>query len=138
MVAGSTGLAPLRTLIMDMTQFGVNPRVHLFFGGRFPCDLYDLVTLWQIASTNPWLSVTPVSEYSSNPPWAADYPDPTPPRGLHVRQTGRLDEVVTRYGNWGDRQILICGSVAMTEATKAALTARGAPPERIQHDPLTA
>lgn len=32
MVAGSTGLAPLRTLIMDMTRFGVNPRVHLFFG----------------------------------------------------------------------------------------------------------
>lgn len=137
MVAGSTGLAPLRTLIMDMTRFGVNPRVHLFFGGRFPCDLYDLPTLWQIASTNPWLSVTPVSEYRTDPPWAVDYPDPTPPRGLHVRQTGRLPEVVTRYGSWSDRQILICGSAAMTAATKAALIAKGAPPERIQHDPLT-
>jgi NAD(P)H-flavin reductase len=65
MVAGSTGLAPLRTLIMNLTRFGDNPRVHLFFGGRYPCDLYDLRTLWQIASTNPWLSVTPVS--SSQP-----------------------------------------------------------------------
>jgi NAD(P)H-flavin reductase/hemoglobin-like flavoprotein len=137
MVAGSTGLAPLRTLIMDMTRFGVNPRVHLFFGGRFPCDLYDLRTLWQIASTNPWLSVTPVSEYSSDPPWAADYPDVTPPRGLHVRQTGQLAAVVTRYGNWGDRQILICGGPAMVMATRTALIAKGAPPERIQHDPLT-
>ncbi|MHC9291247.1 FAD-binding oxidoreductase [Mycobacterium sp. LTG2003] len=137
MVAGSTGLAPLRTLIMDMTLQGVNPRVHLFFGGRYPCDLYDLKTLWQIASTNPWLSVTPVSEYSSDPPWARDYPDVQPPRGLHVRQTGKLPEVVTRYGNWGDRQILICGGPHMVEATKAALIARGAPPERIQHDPLT-
>ncbi|OBB57482.1 2-polyprenylphenol hydroxylase [Mycobacterium sp. 852013-51886_SCH5428379] len=137
MVAGSTGLAPLRALIMDMTRFGDNPRVHLFFGGRFPCDLYDLKTLWQIASTNPWLSVTPVSEYATDPPWARDFPDVTPPRGLHVRQTGRLPEVVTRYGGWGDRQILICGSAAMTTATKAALTAKGAPPERIQHDPLT-
>lgn len=137
MVAGSTGLAPLRTLIMDLTRFGVNPRVHLFYGARFPCDLYDLKTLWQIASTNPWLSVTPVSEYRTDPPWAGDYPDVTPPRGLHVRQIGRLPDVVTRYGNWGDRQILICGSTAMTEATKAALLAKGAPPERIQHDPLT-
>src|SRR4051812_48673748 len=34
MVAGSTGLAPLRTLIMDLSRFGDNPRVHLFFGGR--------------------------------------------------------------------------------------------------------
>ncbi len=47
MVAGSTGLAPLRALIMDLTQWGVNPRVHLFFGARYPCELYDLRTLWQ-------------------------------------------------------------------------------------------
>lgn len=137
MVAGSSGLAPLRALIMDMTLHGENPRVHLFFGGRYPCDLYDLRTLWQIASTNPWLSVTPVSEYSTDPPWAADYPDVQPPRGLHVRQTGLLPEVVTRYGNWGDRQILICGGPDMVVATKEALIARGAPPESIQHDPLT-
>lgn len=136
MVAGSTGLAPLRTLIMDLTRFGDNPRVHLFFGARFPCELYDLKTLWQVASTNPWLSVTPVSEFSTDPPWANDYPDVTPPRGLHVRQTGRLPEVVTRYGNWGDRQILICGGPQMVAATKEALLAKGAPAERIQHDPL--
>ena len=51
------------------------------------------------------------------------------------RQTGQLPEVVTKYGGWGDRQILICGGPAMVEATKAALIAKGAPPERIQHDP---
>ena len=136
MVAGSTGLAPLRALIMDLTRFGENPRVHLFFGARYPCELYDLRTLWEIASTNPWLSVTPVSEYNTDPPWAADYPDVEPPRGLHVRQTGLLPEVVTRYGGWGDRQILICGGPKMVEATKAALIAKGAPAERIQHDPL--
>lgn len=136
MIAGSTGLAPLRTLIMDLTRFGVNPRVHLFYGGRFPCDLYDLPTLWQIASTNPWLSVTPVSEYSTNPPWAGDYPDPEPPRGLHVRQTGLLPEVVTRYGSWGDRQILVCGGPEMVRRTRDALVAKGADVGRIQHDPL--
>jgi NAD(P)H-flavin reductase len=136
MVAGSTGLAPLRALIMDLCRYGVNPRVHLFFGGRFPCDLYDLRTLWEIASTNPWLSVTPVSEFATDPPWAADYPDVQPPRGLHVRQNGLLPAVVTRYGGWGDRQILLCGGPGMVTATKAALIAKGAPPERIQHDPL--
>jgi NAD(P)H-flavin reductase/hemoglobin-like flavoprotein len=136
MVAGSTGLAPLRTLIMDLCRFGVNPRVHLFFGGRFPCDLYDLRTLWEIASTNPWLSVTPVSEFATDPPWASDYPDVQPPRGLHVRQNGLLADVVTRYGGWGDRQILVCGGPDMVIATRAALIAKGAPGERIQHDPL--
>jgi len=135
MVAGSTGLTPLRAIIMDMARFGVNPRVHLFFGARYPCELYDLQTLWQIAAQNPWLSVTPVSEYATDPPWAGDYPNPTPPRGLHVRQTGLLPDVVTRYGGWGDRQILISGNPDMVDATKAALIAKGAPPERITHDP---
>jgi NAD(P)H-flavin reductase/hemoglobin-like flavoprotein len=136
MVAGSSGLAPLRAMIMDLTQYGSNPRVHLFFGARYPCELYDLRTLWNIAAHSPWLSVSPVSEHKHNPPWAADYPDVQPPRGLHVRQTGRLPEVVTKYGGWGDRQIFICGGRRMVEATKAALVAKGAPPERIQHDPL--
>jgi NAD(P)H-flavin reductase len=45
--------------------------------------------------------------------------------------------VVTKYGGWGDRQILISGGPAMTRATKAALMAKGTPPERIQHDPLS-
>ena len=127
----------LLPLIMDLCRFAVNPRVHLFFGARYRCELYDLPTLWQVASHNPWLSVSPVSEYSADPVWAADYPDVTPPRGLHVRQTGRLPDVVTKYGGWGDRQILICGGPAMVRATKAALIAKGAPPVRIQHDPLT-
>lgn len=136
MVAGSTGLAPLRSLIMDLARFGENPRVHLFFGARYPCELYDLRTLWEIASTNPWLSVTPVSDHKTDPPWAADYPDVTPPRGLHVRQTGTLPDVVTRYGSWSDRQILLCGKPEMVRATKKALIAKGAPAERIRHDPL--
>jgi NAD(P)H-flavin reductase len=78
-----------------------------------------------------------VTEYNGDPSWASDYPDATPPRGLHVRQTGRLPEVVTKYGGWGDRQILIAGSPAMVRATKAALVAKGASAERIQHDPLS-
>jgi NAD(P)H-flavin reductase/hemoglobin-like flavoprotein len=137
MVAGSTGLAPLRSIIMGLTRWADNPRVHLFFGGRYPCELYDLQTLWQIASHNPWLSVTPVSEFGGDPAWASDYPDVTPPRGLHVRQTGTLVDVVTRYGNWGDRQILIAGGPNMVRATVDALVSKGAPPERIQHDPLS-
>ncbi len=136
MVAGSTGLAPLRALIMDLTRSHDNPRVHLFFGARYPCELYDLQTLWQLAAHNPWLSVSPVTEFDRDPPWAVDYPDVQPPRGLHVRQTGRLPEVVTKYGGWGERQILISGGPQMIAATKAALIAKGAPVERIQHDPV--
>ena len=136
MVAGSTGLAPLRSMIMELAQWASNPRVHLFFGARHPCELYDLHTLWHLAAHNPWLSVTPVSDDNRNPPWAAEYPDVQPPRGLHLRQTGRLPAAVTKYGAWGDRQIFICGNPDMVAATKSALIAKGTPPERIHHDPL--
>lgn len=137
MVAGSTGLAPLRALILELCRRGAEaPRVHLFFGARYPCELYDLPVLWELASRHPWLSVTPVSQYRGDPPWAGDYPDVEPPRGLHVRQTGRLADVVGSYGGWGDRQILICGGPAMVRATRAALLSNGAPADRIQHDPL--
>jgi NAD(P)H-flavin reductase/hemoglobin-like flavoprotein len=136
MVAGSTGLAPLRALILDLMRLEHKPRVHLFFGARYPCELYDLPTLWQIANCSPWLSVTPVSEFPADPSWAADYPDVQPPRGLHVRQTGRLPEVVGAYGGWSDRQILICGRPDMVIATRGALIANGTPADRIQHDPL--
>ena len=53
-----------------------------------------------------------------------------------MRQTGTLPDVVTRYGGWGDRQILVCGSTQMVEATTSALVAKGADPRGIQHDPL--
>ena len=78
MVAGSTGLAPLRALIMDLSRYAENPRTHLFFGARYRCELYDLPTLWQVAQQNPWLSVSPVTEYRGDPPWAAEYPDVRP------------------------------------------------------------
>ena len=135
MVAGGSGLAPLLSIIMDLARFDTHPRVHLFFGTRYPCELYAMGALGEIASGNPWLTVTPVSEYSADPPWAIDYPRVPSPRGLQVRQSGLLADVVTRYGNWSDRQILICGGPAMTRATKAALIAKGAPPQRIQSDP---
>ncbi|SHV27521.1 Phenol hydroxylase P5 protein [Mycobacteroides abscessus subsp. abscessus] len=44
--------------------------------------------------------------------------------------------MVTAYGGWGDRQILIGGSASMIQATKEALVSRGADASRIQHDPL--
>ncbi len=136
MVAGSTGLAPLRALILDLARSTDPPRVHLFFGARYPCELYDLKALWELAGRSPWLSVSPVSEFRADPPWAADYPDVQPPRGLHVRQTGRLPLVVGSYGGWSDRQILICGRPEMVRATRTALLTNGTPAERIQHDPL--
>ena len=134
MIGCGTGIAPLRAQVMEMAQSGVNPHVHFFVGGHHPCDLYDMHTMWQLAMTNPWLTVTPVCEVDVDPWW---YPGPPVqmPRGLE-RITGPIGEVVASFGDWADRQIQIAGSPAMVEATIASLVRGGTPIDRIEHDPV--
>lgn len=137
MVAGGTGIAPLRALILDMCQYGDNPRVHLFYGARYPGELTEMATLWQLSLTNPWLTVVPVSEENEDPWWLASgrtVEADAAHTGMHARQTGTLAEIVTSYGGWSDRQILVSGSPAMIQHTVRRLVERGAPAENIQYD----
>lgn len=133
MVAGGTGLAPLRAIVQEMAGRGGNPRVQLFVGGRTPDDLYDLETLMQLAASNPWLTIVPVQEHDVDPGAARAQPE-----GIHLAHTGTLADVVTGYGSWSDRQVLVSGSPAMVRATVSALVMRGTPSEQIDWDPLPA
>ena len=132
MIAGGTGIAPLRCLLMDMLRFGDNPRVHLYYGARYPGELYDLPTLVDLAATAPWLTVQPVSEETDDPWWAG--PSHELPRTLHRRQTGTLVDVVTQWGSWADRQVIIAGSPDMLRATVRGMVAAGTPRENISFD----
>ncbi|MFN3600904.1 MAG: FAD-binding oxidoreductase [Dietzia sp.] len=132
MVAGGTGIAPLRCLLLDMMRHGFNPRVHLFYGARHPGDLYDLPTLVDLAATAPWLTIQPVSELDTDPWWAGARQEL--PRTLHRRQTGTLVDVVTGWGAWADRQVLLSGSPEMLRATVAGMVAVGTPRENISYD----
>ena len=122
MVAGGTGLAPMRSLIDELSQWGENPRVHLFFGGRNREDLYDLDALLNMAAHNPWLTVVPVLES-----------EPDVPGFEH----GTLADVVTRYGAWADRDVLVSGSPAMIRSTVSRMLVAGTPLDRIIYDPFT-
>lgn len=135
MIAGGTGIAPLRAEVMEMAQRGINPRVHLFVGGQYPCDLYDIDNMWQLSLSNPWLTVIPVCEVDTNP-WWNPLPVADLPNGMHRRMVGPIGEVVARLGAWSDRQVQIAGSPAMIEATANALVNGGTPPENIQFDPV--
>ena len=132
MIGGGTGIAPLRCLLLDMMRHGNNPRVHLFYGARFPGDLYDLPTLVDLAATAPWLTIQPVSEEDEDPWWAG--PRQELPRTLHRRQTGTLVEAVTQWGSWADRQVIVSGSPEMLRATVRGLVAAGTPRENISFD----
>jgi len=140
MIGSGTGLAPLRAQLMEMAMRGDNPRVHVYYGGKYPCDLYDLETLWQLAMTNPWLTVVPVVEETENP-WWHPVPVREGPPGLARPVQGKLSKVVARHGveqhaAWSAHQIQIAGSPTMIRTTLYALSAAGTPRQNISFDPL--
>ncbi len=122
MIAGGTGVAPMRSIIEQLAKYGDNPKVQLFYGGRVRSDLYDLDHLQQMTSTNPWLTVVPVLEAET--------------RNANVER-GTLADVVTRYGAWTDHDVLVSGSPQMVRSTVSRMLVAGTALDRITYDPFT-
>jgi NAD(P)H-flavin reductase/hemoglobin-like flavoprotein len=116
LLAGGTGLAPLKALVEQVTAEGGRRRVTLLFGARTLADLYDLPALDAMARDLPWLTVVPAL---SHDPW-------------HAGERGTVDEVSLRLGYWNDHDVYVCGSAAMTTATRERLLAAGVHPDRVR------
>jgi len=135
LIGSGTGIAPLRAQLIEMSQRGVNPRVHFFISGRYPCDLYDVENMWQLSQSNPWLTIVPVCEQKTNP-WWYPHPPTDAPYGMHRTLIGNLGAVVASFGAWEDRQIQLAGSATMIADTRRALIAVGTPEHIISTDPI--
>lgn len=122
MVAGGTGMAPIKAILDEMSQYGENPRTEVFLGAKNFTDLYDLGSLRQMSYSNPWLNVVPVVENDDSGSGA---------------EKGTLADVVTRYGAWADHDVLVCGSPAMIRATVSRMLVAGTPLDQIRYDPFT-
>jgi NAD(P)H-flavin reductase/hemoglobin-like flavoprotein len=121
MVAGDTGLAPLKAILEHLTTIRREPpRTHVIIGARTAADLYDLADLEKMAARSAWLTVTPAV-------WAEPVSLERGPRAEH----GTVSDVVARLGTWRDHDAYVCGSSAMVAATTSRLRALGTPPERI-------
>ncbi|MFG3420871.1 globin domain-containing protein [Micromonospora sp. NPDC048063] len=125
LIAGGTGVAPLRAILEQIQQGSGRPTT-LVVGGKTPDDLYDHQALLKLAATapeaawsdtlgEPWLRYVPTVEIG----WGWD------------GEVGRAVDTALRLGPWADADILVCGSPVMTRATIAALTASGVDPARI-------
>jgi NAD(P)H-flavin reductase/hemoglobin-like flavoprotein len=122
MVAGGTGMAPIKSLLEDLTRRTDPPRTQVFVGGRTWEDLYDFTALRKMSYSNTWLDIIPVVER-----------DDTASGAEH----GTLADVVTRYGAWADHDVLVCGSPSMIRATVSRMLVAGTPLDRIRYDPFT-
>jgi len=125
MVAGGTGMAPIKALLEEFSRRHEAPPTQLFLGGRTWDDLYDIEALRKLSYDHDWLDVVPVVERDDN----------TEQRGGAER--GTLADVVTRYGAWSGHDVLVCGSPAMIRATVSRMLVAGTPLDRIRYDPFT-
>ncbi|MFE3291931.1 FAD-binding oxidoreductase [Rhodococcus sp. NPDC059234] len=135
MIAGGTGLAPLRALVLALAQRQDPPRVYLFVGGRTPRDLYASDMLWILDQQLDWLTVIPVVEEVTDPDRADEWHERTRVDvgfGDDFLIQGTLADVVTSYGAYKNHQVLVVGSPAMVRATVRALVDTGTPAGAIQ------
>lgn len=112
-VAGSTGFAPVKSMVEHALHVGLRRRMYLYWGVRRKQDLYlgDLPRQWEAA--NPDFRFVPVLS------------DPQPEDGWTGR-TGLVHEaILADFPDLGGHQVYACGSVAMVEAARPALRAKG-------------
>jgi len=114
-VAGSTGLAPLKAIIDQLTTLPEPPKVQLFFGARTSDGLYDLDSLEKIAVQNPWLTVIPSVSGDLR----------------YSGETGTLPDVIARHGDWSKHEAYVVGPTEMVEDTVNRLKASGTAQDQI-------
>ena len=115
MVAGSTGLAPLKAITQHASGLAEPPHVHLFFCAKAADGLYDLPSLEKLAAEYHWLTVVPTVTADRRA----------------SGEKGTIPDVVTRAGNWSGHDAYLAGPTEMVREVSARLAAGGTPRERI-------
>jgi NAD(P)H-flavin reductase len=119
LIAGGTGLAPMKALIEQLAVDGGRRRVQLFWGGRRHADLYDLPAIERLAAQD-WVRFIPC--VSEEPP------------GASATRHGTAIEVALRYGVLADQDVYVCGPPAMVDATVDGLLEAGVPARRVRYE----
>ncbi|MFU8849922.1 oxidoreductase [Micromonospora sp. SL1-18] len=115
LVAGGTGLAPLRALAEQVAAPPAGRRVTLVVGARTVADLYDPVSLDKLQCAHDWLTIVPAF---SHDPFAE-------PGERGDALTVALDHY--RAG----QEVYLCGPPLMVAGSRLRLLAAGVPAERI-------
>lgn len=115
MIAGGTGLAPMKAMLEQLAAEGGRP-THLFHGVRTEREMYDGDWLGEFAAIHhQWLTV--VTATSDDDHWGG-------PRG-------RIGDLAATQAEWAGRDVYVCGSPEMVEGTVKALVFRGISEDRI-------
>ena len=121
-IAGSSGMAPLRSIFIDMLHRGISRPSLFFVGARTRQDLFLLDEWAAFDKQAPWFHFIPVLSHEPvDSPWTGE-------RGLVT------DAVARHLPDLSDQEAYLCGSPGMIDSAMSVLTARGMPPQHIFFD----
>jgi NAD(P)H-flavin reductase/hemoglobin-like flavoprotein len=118
MIAGDTGVVPLKALLTELAATGDPRSAVLFWGVRNLNELYDITEITEIARACRRATVVPVISEGEAGPYAS----------------GLVTDAVAAYGEWSGHEVYLAGPPLMLAATAAALQQLGVAPDRIHHD----
>jgi NAD(P)H-flavin reductase/hemoglobin-like flavoprotein len=118
MIAGDTGVAPLKALLTELAATGDERSAVLFWGARTLEELYDIEEIAAVARACRRATVIPVISQGDPGPYAA----------------GLVTDAVAAYGEWSGHEVFLAGPPPMLAATIAVLIELGIEADRIHHD----
>jgi NAD(P)H-flavin reductase/hemoglobin-like flavoprotein len=119
MIAGGTGLAPLKALVEQVSYEGPRSNVNLFVGARTSRELYDIEALSKLEVENPWLNVVPVVSRDA----------------FYHGEHGYAVDVAVKA--WRGQDVFVCGSEEMVQSSIGRLLDAGVPAGQIRFDEFT-
>jgi Na+-transporting NADH:ubiquinone oxidoreductase subunit F len=121
-IAGGSGMAPIKAILHDMLDKGINRKVQYFFGAVTKRDLFLIDEMRELESKLPNFKFIPaLSAPLPEDEWTGD--------------TGLITEVLDRFLPNGDNlEAYLCGSPGMIDACIAVLRKKDTPEELIYYD----
>ncbi|MGC4888820.1 FAD-binding oxidoreductase [Micromonospora sp. DT227] len=115
LVAGGTGLAPLRALTEQVAEQPHRRRVTLVLGARTFADVYDAIALDKLQQAHDWLTIVPA--FSDDPEAAPAEQGTAIALAIHHHRPGH--------------HVHVCGPPAMNTAARRWLTIAGVPADHL-------
>jgi Na+-transporting NADH:ubiquinone oxidoreductase subunit F len=122
LVAGGSGMAPMRGMLLDMAEKRIARPVTFFFAARAQQELFYLDDMRRLEGVLPRFSFVPVLT------------NPTPQDGWQGEKGGIAAALHRLLAALDHHEAYLCGSPGMIDASIGALRARGMPDDRIFFD----
>jgi len=122
MIAGGSGMAPMKSMLCHMRDCNLARPVRYFFGARSRADLFYLDLMREFERCLPDFKFIPaVAALQPGEQWEGE--------------SGRIDEVVARRMEDNFKgEAYLCGSPAMIDACRNVLAQKGVTDDRIFYD----